>query len=363
MQNTGGIETYIGAMPAHVLTQHKYVPQMNPIKETGYQRRLSDIRVSQLARGIRDGKVDLPTAVLLSIRGVHKDDVIHREASDIYTLELDAELCDTLHRLYVVDGQHRLAALEKASETTDVSKIKVPFILMIGTNEQQEMEQFYLVNKHAKSVPTDLAYEILTASSTASSPSFVEMHISKRGKWEIEAQQLVHLLYEGSLNWKEGIKLANMTGGNLVPAGTFIKSLQSFMDMVILSRVTLEQKKQILDAYWSAIHRIYPEIQENRNDYTLHKGLGVFVMHQIFRVVSDHVRSAGNSLYKPDGYVEVMEHALQRIEGFNGSGEAVMGQGFWLRGNKGASGVFSSGAGRDRLVKLLLALLPELDLN
>lgn len=65
--------------------------------------------------------------------------------------------------LYVVDGQHRIAALAKLVEQ-DPDKwrtYQVPFVCMIGATEMEEMRQFYVVNSAAKSVRTDLALDLL----------------------------------------------------------------------------------------------------------------------------------------------------------------------------------------------------------
>jgi hypothetical protein len=65
--------------------------------------------------------------------------------------------------LYVVDGQHRTAALCELVEEDPVawSPFSLPFVCMSGASERQEMGQFYVVNSTAKSVRTDLAYDLL----------------------------------------------------------------------------------------------------------------------------------------------------------------------------------------------------------
>lgn len=364
LKRAGDIPTYLGAMSARTLIEHQNVPHWNATRRTGYQRNPSPARVGELARRIRDGIVDLPTAVLLNLREpVTEENVIEKVATDRYKLNLDSHKSKDEHRLFIVDGQHRICALEKAVNDyeANVDKMKIPFVLMIGATEQQEMEHFYVVNKHAKPVPTDLAYTILA--NLRDSPIARE-HIRKRGAWEMEAQDLVDRLYQSSIHWKGRIKLANLPSReHLVPATTFIKSLKDFLGMALLSEQSAEQKEQILDAYWSAIGQIYPNAKDRPREYTLQKGVGVFVFHRIYPVVADQVRNAyQESLFKPDGYVTVMREALGKIEGINGSGESIMGEKFWLQGDAGAAGPFSSAAGRDRLIKYLLALLPSPDI-
>jgi hypothetical protein len=65
---------------------------------------------------------------------------------------------------FAVDGPHRILALQKViSEPNgdDWLSFQIPFVCMLGGNEDEEMDQFYIVNSKAKSVRTDLAYELL----------------------------------------------------------------------------------------------------------------------------------------------------------------------------------------------------------
>ena len=70
------IMTVVGVMPAEVLALHHYVPRRNVLQETGYQRNPTESRITQLAREIQKRNVDLPTSVLLNLRGVAEDDVL-----------------------------------------------------------------------------------------------------------------------------------------------------------------------------------------------------------------------------------------------------------------------------------------------
>jgi uncharacterized protein (DUF1015 family) len=69
-------------------------------------------------------------------------------------------------RIYVVDGQHRIEALMRLYLKRDVpdekwGDFRLSITFMLGATELEEMEQFYVVNSTAKSVRTDLAYDLL----------------------------------------------------------------------------------------------------------------------------------------------------------------------------------------------------------
>ena len=360
------ITTVIGVMPAEVLVEHYYVPHRNVLKSTGYQRNPTESRVTQLAREIERRSVDLPTSILLNLRDVNEDDVLEKNDADSYFLRLDPDKASDEHRLYVVDGQHRIRALEKAINDyeANIGNIKLPFVCMIGANEMSEMEQFHVVNSNAKSVPTDLAFNLMKERAQHN-PEFAEW-IEQRGrKWEIAAQNLTERLATSSSTWKDLIRLPNMPkGGTTVPSASFVRSLKPLLTQTALFQgiKSPERQAQVIDAYWRAIRRVLPEAFESPSQHNIQKGVGVQVLHAIFPVVLDLARSEGGSLFEPASYVPFLDKSLNGIDGLNGEGESVQGASFWRTGRRGAAGMFSGAAGKTRLTEYLQSELPELDI-
>lgn len=357
------VMTVVGVMPAETLVLHHYVPHRSPLVGQGYQRLPSQPRVTGLAGGLRDRQVDLPTSVLLNLRDASKDDVLMQEGPDMYVLRLDPSRASDSHRLFVVDGQHRILALKKAMDDFSVGlqNKKIPFVCMIGANESGEMEQFYIVNSNAKSVPTDLALDLLKA--RVEHDPDLENRIAERGRlWQVTAQALTELLATTSDTWKDRIRLANMPkGATTVPSASFVRSLRVLLTQTALFRgiKETERQAQVINAYWLAIRRVLPSAFENPAAYSIQKGVGVDVMHSIFPVVIDLARSNSNSLFDPDSYVSALEQALHSLEGPNAEGDTVRGVEFWQTGRKGVAGVYGSDAGKRRLAELLQSLLPE----
>ena len=62
------LETFVGAIDFGELVERYNIPHRNHAADTGYQRKPSPSRVNSLARDLSEGMVDLPTAVLLSVR-------------------------------------------------------------------------------------------------------------------------------------------------------------------------------------------------------------------------------------------------------------------------------------------------------
>ena len=358
------IMTVVGIMPAKILVMHHHVPYRNVLKNEGYQRNPTANRRSKLAHELTDKKVDLPTSFLLNMRGVEDCDVLEKSHNDNYLLNLDQNKADNQHRLYVVDGQHRIRALEKAINElgADISNIKIPFVCMIGADVNREMEQFHVVNSNAKSVPTDLAFDLLKARYDQD-PDFQSEILKKSLKWQVEAQRMTEQLTTQNTIWKGRIRLPNEPKGDtIVPSASFVRSLKPLLGTSSLFYGVRDTNKQvqILDAYWKGISRIFPEAFENPSEYSIQKGVGVDVMHSIFLFVMDHVRTNNDSIFKPESYAGFLQEALMQLEGRNGNGESVSGLDFWIAGREGAAGSFTSAGGKKRLSEYLMHLLPQL---
>ena len=361
------IKTVVGVMPAETLVRHHYVPHRNVVKDEGYQRNPTTSRITELARELKSQSVDLPTSVLLNIRNIEEDDLLTPTGGDNYRLNLDPDKATGEHRLYVVDGQHRIYALKKAIEEyeVDIHNIKIPFVCMLGADEFHEMEQFHVVNSNAKSVRTDLALNLLKSRAQIDR-EFAES-IEKKGQgWQVEAQILTEHLATSSSVWKGKIRLPNEPlNKTTIPSASFVRSLKPLLGQPTLfkSIKPVERQAQVIDAYWKAIRRVLPEAFEEPASYNIQKGVGVEVLHAIFPVVIDSARSSGSgSLFNPKSYLPTIENALKEIEGLNGDGMPVQGVMFWSTGRAGAAGAFASGAGKRRLAEFLLNLLPDVEL-
>ncbi len=359
----GSIMTVVGVITAETLVRHHAVPRRDVLRGTGYQRDPSPKRVNDLAGSITRREVDLPTSVLLSLRSNGADDVLNRIGPDAYELILDPEKAATEHQLFVVDGQHRISALEKAMnvDQADVLNVKIPFVCMVGADEAQEMAQFHVVNSNAKSVRTDLALDLLRARAEHD-PTFAQRVMDAGRKWELDAQGLTQHLATASSTWKKRIRLANSPKAKTtVPSASFVKSLQPLLAQPTLFRriPSTEQQGQVIDAYWRAIRRVLPEAFEDPPKFNIQKGVGVEVMHSVLPNVLDHVRATGASVFKPSSYQGLVEEALLSIEAPNGDGEMVTGADFWRTGRDGAAGIYTSAAGKRRLAELIEARLPE----
>lgn len=357
-----GIRVFVGSIPVKYLLRIYTVPYRDSIRKEGYQRKPQEARISRFATSLRKHTVDVPTSILLNIRDVGVSDVIKFENGGAF-LSIDEELGNP--RLYVVDGQHRVEAFRKLCEDDAElwSDYKLQFVLMVGAPEIEELNQFYVVNTEAKSVRTDLAYDLLKQR-TESDSRVLEETIARGQDWRLSAQAIVDDMNASSFVWKSMIRLANADKGNTtIPSASFVSSLRPLlMGSPFFQTLNREQRVKVLSAFWQGVRLAMREpFDGEKADYSLQKGIGVAAMHEVLVNVIELVRMKGGSVFDQDAYVEIMEPVLMNLEADNVSGDTVRGADFWFNAKLGgAAGSFSSSAGKRVLFAKLRTLLPAI---
>ena len=357
-----GVPIVAGFMPVAVLLydENFEVPYFDPRTGRGYQRPPAGSRVNELVADLRKSRVDLPTAVLLNLRNREA-----KHALDEGSLRLDLvqEGLAQRGKFFVVDGQHRVLALQKLAEEEGLLKwgeFPLPFICMVGATEQEEMEQFYVVNSRAKSVRTDLALSLLRTISDRD-PKMLE-RLNERGSgWQVTAQKLVEALGNDSSVWRGRIRLAAMEKGDTtMPSASMVTSLKPLLTSSFFSRLSFEQQQQVLDAFWRGLRELMRPAFDEPKDYVIQKGIGVMVMHVILVDVLEIIRSGGKSVIEPESHSEVMQEAVEKLSGEaqDGIGSPVSGVDFWRIAPEGAAGSYSSSSGRRLLIAKIRQLLP-----
>ncbi len=367
------IPTVVGCMPAGVLAYRCDTPYRDSLRKTGYQRKPQLSRVNKLAKDLKERAIDIPTAVLLNVRETHAERLIEmaREGS----IEIDS--ADDSFSLYVVDGQHRILAIRQICEE-DFERWKnfsVPFVLMLGADEHQELRQFYVVNSNAKSVKTDLAFDLLKQQ-TDHDGKVMDQAIRDNKVWQIDGQGLVDHLNQTSPIWKDRIRLANEDKGDkVIPAASFVSSLKPLVTSHYFGQLGVEKQVRVLNAFWKAVKEVCPEpfdgqirrdgtLEFRPSDYTLQKGIGVTAMHELLLVVLEHVRSRGSSVFDSAAYADLLKPVFENVHGDNINGEMVSSPDFWLVAPKGgAAGGYSSSAGKRVLRAMLLRHLPDMEVE
>jgi DGQHR domain-containing protein len=351
-----------GFMPAGVLLSNFEIPYYNHTTKRGYQRQPQAARINQLAAELRRDRVDLPTAILLNVRSraaltAIKDGHLHLE-----------ELLGSTAlggKFFVVDGQHRILAFERAVEDGWFvgRDFLIPFTCMLGADEDEEMAQFYIVNSTAKAVRTDLAYALIKKRSETED-GLLEA-LQERGRdWQVAGQTIVERLAVESPVWKGRIRLPAMEkAGTIIPSASMVSSLKPILGSPFFSRLRPEQQIRVLDAFWEGVRNILREPFDDPANYSVQKGVGVLVLHTLLPEIIEIVRDRGYSPTDPASYEGLIGEALTGLQGENAVGDVVSGLEFWAAAPRGAAGSYSSSAGRRVLMAKIRALLPQLDVE
>lgn len=350
-----------GFIPVRALIGRFRVPYYDPRTKDGYQRSPQKARINQFAAKLKNGNVDLPNSILFNIRNPNAESFVRDGRLHLPPI-VDRNRTENL--LHVVDGQHRVLALHKAvfEGWTAGLDFEVPFLCMLGADEQEEMKQFYEINSNAKSVRTDLALAIIKRWAD-NDPSIVEDLEGKGQAWKVAAQSLVEKMAEESVVWKGRIRLPLMDkGATTMPSASMVKSLQPVLDAPFFKRLDPDQIMRVLDAYWGAIEEIIPEAFSEADAYTIQKGVGVRVLHNILPIVVEVLKERGDRATDSHAYRDVLAEPLMSVTSQNAYGHDVSGKEFWLSGAEGGAGSYSSESGIKRLTVLLARKLPDSDI-
>lgn len=362
---------WVGSMPLKYLLKLYTVPYRNSEEARGYQRKPQNARISKFAEKLVSNTVDVPTSILLNVRDIDQGEIIKGEGP-VRWLEIDENNPNV--KLHTVDGQHRILSAKKAVQDAEKAgnrerrdellEKKLQFVLMVGAPEGEELSQFYVVNTEAKSVRTDLAYELLAE--RASKDKAVLEDLLKTGEtWKNEGQRVARRLNEDSGVWRDLIRMANAEKADTVmPVASFITSLKPLISTSPFFRKLSEDNRvQVLEAFWRGVQQAMPEPFYEPEQYVLQKGVGVSVLHTVLIDVIELLRSNGDSVVDAGAYGDLLQPVFEQLEGDAQDGTPVRGADFW-KGQKhgGAAGTYSSSAGKRVLIAKIRALLPEADL-
>lgn len=344
-------------LTAGFLAERAIVPYWNSSKKNGYQRPANQKRVNDLKKGILTRKIDIPTAILANIRDFKDEHISYSDGDDRYgMLTLGSE------KLYIVDGQHRFLAVKELLGSEGGGRFRdyiIPCILILGASELEEMKEFYIVNTTAKSVKTDLALAILQK--RAENEEIKYDLIESGDEWKVVGAHVTELVEKKSNVWNNKIATPEQTisrtrvGGPVISLSGFVYSLKTYLSYPYIKVLSTERQADILVAYWRGISEVLPSAFIDPSSYSIQKTVGVSALHEILPAVIEIIRTSGDSEIDHESYSNIMEDVLSGISGSNIKNEVLSKEDFWLSGESGAVGAYSSSAGK----KVLVAKLNE----
>ena len=124
--------------------------------EPGYQRPLNTNTIQKIKNYILDETPNplFPTSVVVNSR----TPVNFKEIEESYG---ELEISSTL---FVIDGQHRIAAFKDMASNEELrgkyGYVELPIVILSNFKYEEEVEQFFVINSRQRKIKTDLAQRI-----------------------------------------------------------------------------------------------------------------------------------------------------------------------------------------------------------
>jgi len=289
-----GVPIYISVMPAKDLVNVMRYDRFGLDNPDGYQRDLEQARVERALRFLLKEEGTFPTSVLLNYRGSDLTFEVEVRFNDCEfgTLELPKD------ELYVIDGQHRLAALQRAiheDRTFENYSVSVSIFNFTDPDRFNEMRQFYIVNSRQKRVPTDLALKFLTK--LYKKYGEVEVAAREGAKRVLEAQAddiVLQLDSRSDSPWYGMVELVGGRRRGIINERTMALSIaENILNQRIFAAVSIDEIVENLIKYWSAIKEVFPKAFSDPESHTLLKTPGVYAFHTLFPTIYVKCLTAG----------------------------------------------------------------------
>ena len=323
-----GVQMFTGAVRAEDLLHCTEIDifRQEDGTESGYQRAPERSRARALARFLKSQNLALlPNSVLLNAR----DEVKITEEGVLACLHIPESM-----KLWVVDGQHRLAGLRAAIEEEEGSRFRdypVPVVVTVGLDESKEAEQFRVINETAKKVRTDLARRILAL--LMSTREGRRQLRDQQRMWEAVAAQVIDLLNsdESSPFWGR-IQQPNekKSARHTVREVSFSSSLKPILNTFPYQDWGAQKVADYLRDYWGAWHGAVPECFDNAEEYLLLRTHGIFSLHEVALFAWEVCRR------------ENAEPTVSKIGDMLAGIPEYTSPEFWKRGNTDGAAVFGS---------------------
>lgn len=239
----------------------------------GYQRKPSASRVKKVAKYALAPGAIFPASIIVSPRSeVHFVPMAQGERVGQIHLANDEPL-------YIIDGQHRLEGLNYAITELRVEELiefELPITIIPKLTKKEEIEQFVLINRTQKRVPTNLGDRLLEylARFGGSKPG---VNVLEQKAWKSNAVRIAERVNRDSDSpWFGRIIRPNAPRTDSAVAGEseFTKSLKNYLTSPYGDRPDEERVYQDFNNYWKAFSQIMPEAFEEPANYVIQKTAG-----------------------------------------------------------------------------------------
>jgi DGQHR domain-containing protein len=356
---------YIAAIPAKKLVELTKVDEWNPNSpREGYQRAPSMSRKREIGRYAMRTDAILPIGGLVNARsktdakeGTYGKLLQFKEVSNNDGIGFGVlTIPDEAKPLWIVDMQHRLGGFEWAmGEAGNERLAEFPLVVTIadGLSKLEEVDQFDLINTTQKKVRTDLARRLM---SIQAQDVDHRMSLDIKGKmWEAKGAGVVEYLNKTTGVWKGRILPPNLSKKDqptmAVRETSFVTSLKPILQTPYFGRQTEEHAAQLINRYWDAIQKVFPEAFINPEEYVIQKSPGIFALHELAPLIFETARDKGELT------VENIYDIVKGLGEVDGSSE------YWKADNYEGAAQYGSMKGFRILAVNLKEYIPEIGMR
>lgn len=291
----GSHTMYIFKLSTGELLSNYTISSYNSSEGTGYQRPPVESHYKKIARylaGAESEKI-LPMSI---IAAATQDDISYQ--GNVLTIK---------GGLRIVDGQHRIKAIEYLRDVKDyryknkyeelVNHYEFPVILLVSKEIDSvlEMDTFININSKGKRVSTNLAKE-LREKKMQTDLKKRDLELTKETYENLATRVVKCLAYNKESMWYGRIQMGDELGlQKSVSIGTFARSLKKITmrvtDMIVKGEKVISEERAekttelmtiAVEQLWKAVQERWPECFDKPKEYNLLRGLGVSVIHRLF---------------------------------------------------------------------------------
>jgi|694.fasta_scaffold93503_3 DGQHR domain-containing protein len=156
-------QIYIGNNPAYIfadrpdrILKYSYVSRRRD-QDEGYQRMVDIKRVNEITKSLKEGNImGFPNSILLnSTVKIIQNPFTKSQCPK----QIKIAIPNHYSSCRIVDGQHRVLSFSMLEHPLQ-TKFNLPIVLIDNMPEQEEIKMFLEINNNAKSVDTNLEYEL-----------------------------------------------------------------------------------------------------------------------------------------------------------------------------------------------------------
>tara|TARA_B100001250_G_C19804878_1_gene792807 strand:+ start:1705 stop:2943 length:1239 start_codon:yes stop_codon:yes gene_type:complete len=286
-------------------------------------------------------------------------------------------------KFQIVDGQTRFNGVESTYKEYEknnnhkmmykVDQLTFSVNLTFLDAIWDEAYIFISINKNAKKVDTSLGERVIHEADLSGNVLFQnEIKGDKKYIHRRSCNNISDKLAGSSVNWGwPRIKDANE---EKVPSpNVTFEAMSRFIEPVFLALKEFKENKTnkeiksqsdihkletetlaSIDAFWDAVFEIYSNIPGNESKYSIQKSSLTEVLFNVHAgiILHPHVSMSNYNRFKKDDYVKLLRKPLESsatLKEKNGNGKSVSGEDFWLSGDDGAAGKYTSSAAKKEL--------------